>query len=123
MNLWWSGNTDPDLRRTVRPRTRHRRSAYPYRDPAARTEAVAVLRSSGDLGYEGDTIAVAFKKPKDVTLTGPRQQFNKARNGIRATGERGNALPKMAPRRHWFSSTSTTAPHDTLHQHLARHGV
>jgi hypothetical protein len=45
------------------------------------------------LGYEGeaDTITVAFKKPKDRTLTGLQQQFNKAHNGVRAIGERGNA--------------------------------
>ena len=38
---------------------------------------------------------MAFKKPKDSTLTHRQQQFNKAHNGIRAIGERGNALLKM----------------------------
>jgi hypothetical protein len=55
------------------------------------------LRSLGDLGYEGesDTITVAFKKPKNAELNGVQQQLNKAHNGIRAVGERGNALLKM----------------------------
>jgi hypothetical protein len=55
------------------------------------------LRTLGDLGYEGesDTITVAFKKPKDGNLTGVQQMFNKAHNGVRAIGERGNALLKM----------------------------
>jgi hypothetical protein len=49
------------------------------------------------LGHEGeaDTITVAFNKPKDHTLTGLQQQFNKAHNGVRAIAERGNALLKM----------------------------
>lgn len=38
---------------------------------------------------------MAFKKPKHGNLNGVQQQFNKARNGIRAIGERGNALLKM----------------------------
>jgi DDE superfamily endonuclease len=38
---------------------------------------------------------VAFKKPKGATLTGIQQHFNKAHNGIRAIGERGNALLKV----------------------------
>jgi DDE superfamily endonuclease len=48
-------------------------------------------------GYEGeaDTITVAFKKPNDGFLTDTQQTFNKAHNGIRAIGERGNALLKM----------------------------
>jgi hypothetical protein len=51
----------------------------------------------GDLGYEGeaDMIIVAFKKPKHGTLSGIQQMFNKAHNGVRAIGERGNALLKM----------------------------
>jgi hypothetical protein len=54
------------------------------------------LRTLGDLGYEGeaDTITVAFKKPKDGELTDAQQQFNKAHNGLRAIGERGNSLLK-----------------------------
>jgi hypothetical protein len=55
----------------------------------------------GDLRYEGEaaTITVAFKKPKHSTLTGVRQQFNKAHNGIRSIAERGNPC--------WSSSIST----------------
>ena len=56
------------------------------------------IRTLGDLGYEGesDTITVAFKKPKDGELTDTRQMFNKAHNGLRAIGERGNSLLKTA---------------------------
>jgi hypothetical protein len=63
----------------------------------ALAEAAGDLRGLGDLGYEGeaDTITVAFKKPEDRTLTGLQQQFNKARNGVRAISERGNSLLKM----------------------------
>jgi hypothetical protein len=63
----------------------------------ALAEAAGDLRALGDLGYEGeaDTITVAFKKPKDSTLNVVQQQFNKAHNGLRAIGERGNALLKM----------------------------
>jgi hypothetical protein len=55
------------------------------------------LWTLGDLGYEGeaDTITVAFKKPKNADLTDTQQMANKAHNGIRAVGERGNALLKM----------------------------
>jgi hypothetical protein len=62
----------------------------------ALAEAGSDLRSLGDLGYEGeaDTITVAFKKPKDNTLTTLQQRFTKAHNGVRAIGERGNALLK-----------------------------
>jgi hypothetical protein len=38
---------------------------------------------------------VAFKKPKDSTLTTLQQQFNKAHNSVRAIGERGNALLRI----------------------------
>jgi hypothetical protein len=50
------------------------------------------LRVLGDLGYEGeaDTITVAYKKPKDGQLTDMQKTFNKAHNGVRAIGERGN---------------------------------
>jgi DDE superfamily endonuclease len=34
-------------------------------------------------------------KPKDNTLTTLQQRFTKAHNGVRAIGERGNALLKM----------------------------
>jgi hypothetical protein len=61
------------------------------------TEVSADLRSLGDLGYEGEagTITVALKKTKGSMLTTLQQQFNKARNGIRVIGGRGNALLKM----------------------------
>jgi hypothetical protein len=54
------------------------------------------LRTLADLGYEGesDTITVAFKKPANGELTHIQQQFNKAHNGLRAIGERGNSLLK-----------------------------
>lgn len=53
-------------------------------------------RSGGAWGYEGetDTITVAFKKPKGGQLTDVQQTHNKAHNGIRAIGERGNSLLK-----------------------------
>jgi hypothetical protein len=64
----------------------------------ALADVAGELRTLGDPGYEGesDTIAVAFKKPKDSTLIGVQQRFNKAHNGVRAIGERGNALLKMS---------------------------
>ncbi len=51
----------------------------------------------GDLGYEGDadTIRVAFKKPQGGQLTEEQKTHNKAHNGNRAIGERGNSLLKM----------------------------
>ncbi|WP_279339931.1 transposase family protein [Sphaerisporangium perillae] len=54
------------------------------------------MRVLGDLGYEGeaDTITVAFKKPKGGELTDVQKTFNKAHNGVRAIGERGNSLLK-----------------------------
>ena len=50
----------------------------------------------GLLGYEGesDTVIVAFKKPAGGELADIQQQFNKAHNGLRAIGERGNSLLK-----------------------------
>jgi DDE superfamily endonuclease len=55
------------------------------------------LWTLGDLGYEGEaaTITVAFKKPQNAELTDTQKVLNKAHNGIRAIGERGNALLKM----------------------------
>lgn len=54
------------------------------------------LRTLTDLGYEGeaDTVVVAFKKPKNGTLTDLQQTFNRAHNRLRAVGERGNSLLK-----------------------------
>lgn len=51
----------------------------------------------GDLGYEGeaDTITVPLKKPKGANLTADQKTQNKAHNGKRCLGERGNALLKV----------------------------
>jgi hypothetical protein len=113
VDLWWSGKhhhhggnvqviTAPDgwplWTSDVRPGREHDTTAV-------RTHAEVLpllakiandLRTLGDLGYEGeaDTITVAFKKPKDGELTDAQQQFNKAHNGLRAIGERGNSLLK-----------------------------
>jgi hypothetical protein len=59
--------------------------------------AAGDLRSLGDLGYEGEsqTITVAFKTSKHGKLTTVQHRFNKAHNGLRAIGERGNSLLKM----------------------------
>jgi hypothetical protein len=38
---------------------------------------------------------VAFKKPKGGELSDTQRTYNKAHNGIRAIGERGNSLLKM----------------------------
>jgi hypothetical protein len=67
----------------------------------ALTTAAGDLRALGDLGYEGefDTIMVAFQKPKHASLTTEQQQFNRAHNGLRAVGERGNAILKTTFRR------------------------
>jgi hypothetical protein len=50
----------------------------------------------GDLGYEGeaDTVTVAVKKPQGGELTDDQKTCNKAHNGKRAVGERGNSLLK-----------------------------
>jgi hypothetical protein len=112
--LWWSGKhhnhggnvqvvTVPDgwpiWTSDVRPGREHDTTAVRTHAQVlpALTEAAADLRSLGDLGYEGeaDTITVAFKNPRDTTLTGIQQLFNKAHNGIRAIGARGNALLKV----------------------------
>jgi hypothetical protein len=113
VDLWWSGKHDqhggnvqvitapdgwPLWTSEVRPGREHDTTAVRTHTeilPALAT-AAADLRPLGDLGYEGeaDTITVAFKKPKDSTLTALQQQFNKAHNSIRAIGERGNALLK-----------------------------
>ncbi|MFF3405253.1 transposase family protein [Streptomyces sp. NPDC002742] len=64
----------------------------------ALTEAAADLRTLGDLGYEGEcgVITVAFKKPKNGRLGLLQQQLNQTHNSLRAIGERGNSLLKMA---------------------------
>jgi hypothetical protein len=114
VDLWWSGKhhnhggnvqvlTAPDgwpmWTSDVRPGREHDTTAVRTHAEIlpVLAEAGDDLRTLGDLGYEGEseTITVAFKKPKDGTLTDIQQTFNKAHNGIRAIGERGNALLKM----------------------------
>jgi DDE superfamily endonuclease len=113
VDLWWSGKHDnhggniqvvtapdgwPLWTSDVRPGREHDTTAL-------RTHAEILpllaeirddLRSLGDLGYEGEsgTITVAFKKPKNGELTDEQKQFNKAHNGARSIGERGNSLLK-----------------------------
>lgn len=113
VDLWWSGKHDqhggnvqvvtapdgwPIWTSDVRPGREHDTTAVRTHTEirSALQEAIADLRGLADLGYEGeaDIITVAFKKPKDRTLTAAQQQFNKAHNSIRAIGERGNALLK-----------------------------
>ena len=114
VDLWWSkkhhnhgGNiqvvTVPDgwpiWTSDVRPGREHDTTAartHPEILPAF-TEISDDLWTLGDLGYEGEagTITVAFKKPANAELTDTQQRANKAHNGIRAVGERGNALLKM----------------------------
>jgi hypothetical protein len=54
------------------------------------------IRTLTDLGYEGEaaTVTIAFKKPKNGRLSDLQQTFNRAHNGLRAVGERGNSLLK-----------------------------
>jgi hypothetical protein len=96
-------------RRTARPR-REGRPVHGLGDPPRGrhrsrtrtivqhlTDAAGDLRSLGDLGYEGEagSVTLAFKKSENAHLTLVQQQLNQAHNGIRAIGERGNALLKM----------------------------
>jgi hypothetical protein len=113
VDLWWSakhhnhgGNvqviTVPDgwpiWTSDVRPGREHDTTAVRTHTEIlpALVEAADDLRPLGDLGYEGeaDTITIAFKKPKNGHLTDVQQMFNQAHNGLRAIGERGNALLK-----------------------------
>lgn len=114
VDLWWSGKHHthggniqvvsvpdgwPIWTSDVRPGREHDTTAA-RADPQilpTLTETIDDLRTLGDLGYEGEsgTIIVAFKKPKDAQLTLTQQRFNKAHNGLRAIGERANALLKM----------------------------
>jgi hypothetical protein len=114
VDLWWSkkhhnhgGNIQvvtvpggwPIWTSDVRPGREHDTTAvrtHPEILPAF-AEISDDLWTLGDLGYEGEagTITVAFKKPKNADLTTLQQMLNKAHNGIRAVGERGNALLKM----------------------------
>jgi len=113
VDLWWSGKhahhggnvqviTAPDgwplWTSPVRPGREHDTTAlraHTHILPAL-ADAAGDLRALGDLGYEGeaDTITVAFKTPKGANLTDQQKMFNKAHNGIRAIGERGNSVLK-----------------------------
>lgn len=46
----------------------------------------------GDLGYEGEQVTIAIKKPAGGQLTDDQKTHNKAHNSTRAVGERGNSL-------------------------------
>ena len=113
-DLWWSGKhhthggnvqviTVPDgwpiWTSQVRPGREHDTTAVRVHTEILPALAAAAgdLRSLGDLGYEGEsqTITVASKTPKHGKLTTMQQRFNKAHNGLRAIGERGNSLLKM----------------------------
>jgi hypothetical protein len=65
--------------------------------PALATWIAENRHALGDLGYQGEasTITVAFKKPQGGQLTDEQKTHNKAHNGKRAVGERGNSLLKM----------------------------
>jgi hypothetical protein len=113
VDLWWSGKHDnhggnvqvitapdgwPLWTSQVRPGREHDTTAVRTHHELlpALAEILTDLRVLGDLGYEGesDTITVAFKKPKGGQLTNVQKTFNKAHNGVRAIGERGNSLLK-----------------------------
>jgi hypothetical protein len=114
VDLWWSGKhanhggnvqviTAPDgwplWTSEVRPGREHDTTAlreHPEILPALTTWIAENLPALGDLGYEGesDTITVAIKKPKGRELTDEQKNHNKAHNGKRAVGERGNSLLK-----------------------------
>ncbi|MDZ5447973.1 transposase family protein [Micromonospora sp. 4G57] len=113
VDLWWSGKHDnhggnvqvvtapdgwPLWTSPVRPGREHDTTALREHDilPLLATWTNDDRRVLGDLGYEGeaDTITIAFKKPKNGACTDVQQQFNRAHNGVRAIGERGNSLLK-----------------------------
>jgi hypothetical protein len=114
VDLWWSGKhanhggniqviTAPDgwplWTSDVRPGREHDTTAlreHPMILPALATWIAEERPVLADLGYEGeaDTITVAFKKPKGGQLTDEQKIHNKAHNGKRAVGERGNSLLK-----------------------------
>jgi len=116
VDLFWSGKHDnhggnvqvitaadgwPLWTSDVRPGREHDTTALRYHGeilPQLQTWiGEEALKALGDLGYEGeaDTITVAFKKPKGGTLTDEQKIYNRAHNGKRAIGERGNSLLKM----------------------------
>jgi hypothetical protein len=114
VDLWWSGKhanhggniqviTAPDgwplWTSQVRPGREHDTTALREHLeilPALVTWIDENRPALGDLGYEGeaDTITVAFKKPQGGQLTDEQKTHNKAHNGKRAIGERGNSLLK-----------------------------
>jgi hypothetical protein len=114
VDLWWSGKhanhggniqviTAPDgwplWTSDVRPGREHDTTAlreHPEILPALAIWIAENRPALGDLGYEGEsgTITVAFKKPKGGQLTDEQKTSNKAHNGKRAIGERGNSLLK-----------------------------
>lgn len=114
VDLWWSGKhahhggniqviTAPDgwplWTSEVRPGREHDTTAlrtHPDILPALAAWTGDDLPVLGDLAYEGeaDTITVAFKKPQGGQLAEDQKVRNKAHNGKRAVGERGNSLLK-----------------------------
>lgn len=114
VDLWWSGKhanhggniqviTAPDgwplWTSEVRPGREHDTTALRTHTeilPALAAWTGDDLPVLGDLGYEGeaDTITIAFKKPQGGELTEEQKTHNKAHNGKRAVGERGNSLLK-----------------------------
>jgi hypothetical protein len=114
VDLWWSAKCDnhggniqvitapdgwPLWTSPVRPGREHDTTALRQHVEVLPLLAVWTdehLRVLGDLGYEGeaDTIVVAFNKPRGGHLTDTEKTFNKAHNGVRAIGERGNSLLK-----------------------------
>lgn len=114
VDLWWSAKCDnhggniqvitapdgwPIWTSNVRPGREHDTTAL--REHVEILPLLAVwtddhLRVLADLGYEGEAgiITVAFKKPKGGELSDVQKTFNKAHNGVRAIGERGNSLLK-----------------------------
>jgi DDE superfamily endonuclease len=115
VDLFWSGKHDhhggniqvitvpdgwPIWTSDVRPGREHDTTALrEHTDilPAPAQWTADQLRVLGDLGYEGerDTVTIAFKKPTDGELSETETMFNKAHNGVRAIGERGNSLLKV----------------------------
>lgn len=114
VDLFWSGKHDnhggniqvitapdgwPLWTSDVRPGREHDTTALrEHTDmlPLLTTWTAEQLRVLGDLGYEGEreTVTIAFKKPAGGELSNIDKMFNKAHNGIRAIGERGNSLLK-----------------------------
>jgi DDE superfamily endonuclease len=114
VDLWWSGkhaNHGGNIQVITAPDgwplwTSPVRAGREHDTTALRTHAEILpaltawtsieLPVLGDLGYEGeaDTITVAVKKPQGGELTEDQKAQNKAHNGKRAVGERGNSLLK-----------------------------